>query len=291
MEKNNIKCVPKDIDRICAPGKKFSEGSCFSMKQLKKIAESYNNKYPDDKINITNNKRDLLIKLIKNIKKQYSCGNQTCWLGLDIIQELEDTEINDFTLRPEGPNGEKEWLSTTDINNVLKQYQNKFSDFFSGGAVPYDFEELDMLGFKNINFQNYIDRGKYKFGLVINLDTHDKSGSHWVSLFANFNKKQIYFFDSFGGKPGKRIRKFINKIAEFMSKKKYNNEIIKNLESVDGIDLRYNKIQHQLKNTECGVYSINFIIRLSDGESFESITNNITKDNDMNSCRKLYFRN
>ena len=40
MEKNDVKCVPKDIDRICAPGKKFSEGSCFSMKQLKKIAES-----------------------------------------------------------------------------------------------------------------------------------------------------------------------------------------------------------------------------------------------------------
>ena len=57
------------------------------------------------------------------------------------------------------------------------------------------------------------------------------------------------------------------------------------------IDVRFNKIQHQFKNTECGVYSMNFIIRLLNGETFDDIVNNITKDDEMNACRKEYFRN
>ena len=38
-------------------------------------------------------------------------------------------------------------------------------------------------------------------------------------------------------------------------------------------------------------YSMNFIIRLVRGESFNDITENITKDKEMNKCRETYFRN
>jgi Ulp1 family protease len=57
------------------------------------------------------------------------------------------------------------------------------------------------------------------------------------------------------------------------------------------IDMRWNKVQHQRKGSECGVYSINFITRLASGESFDSVINNITKDEQMNANRKIYFRN
>ena len=55
--------------------------------------------------------------------------------------------------------------------------------------------------------------------------------------------------------------------------------------------IRYNKKQHQFKDSECGIYSINFVVRLAGGESFDDITNNITKDEKMNLCRETYFRN
>ena len=80
-----------------------------------------------------------------------------------------------------------------------------------------------------------------------------------------------------------------------MYKKKYNTNFDfknKSLYKNIDIDARFNKIQHQFKNSECGVYSINFIIRLLNGkENFDDITNNITNDDVMNSCRKHYFRN
>jgi Ulp1 family protease len=141
--------------------------------------------------------------------------------------------------------------------------------------------------------------------MVINLDVHTQGGSHWVALYTDLEKGQIYYFDSFAKKPSKRTKKFINKILKYLYKKKYNKDIninslikkIKNgektkyLDNLKEFDIRYNNIQHQFNNSECGVYSINFIVRLVGDENFDEITKNIKKDNEMNKCRTKYFRN
>ena len=81
-----------------------------------------------------------------------------------------------------------------------------------------------------------------------------------------------------------------------MYKNKYNKKIT--LQDINDdnanlkeFDIRYNKIRHQFKNSECGVYSMNFIIRLLNGQTFTAITQNIIKDDTMNECRKVYFNN
>ena len=37
---------------------------------------------------------------------------------------------------------------------------------------------------------------KTRLGIVYNLDTHNKPGSHWVSVSSNFLEPSIYYFDS-----------------------------------------------------------------------------------------------
>jgi hypothetical protein len=54
--------------------------------------------------------------------------------------------------------------------------------------------------------------------------------------------------------------------------------------------IKFNQNRHQFKNSECGVYSINFILRLLKGETFENICSNITTDDQVNKCREVYFR-
>lgn len=305
-----------DPDMKCAPSKKYTNGSCFSLDSLKKIANNFNVKN-ENKINITTNKTDLVQQL--ETKLADKCSDQTCWLRLDIVKELDNEDILNNTFRPKGPSKKYEWLSTTHINEVIEQYQSIHKNFIFLGAVPYDFEELPILGIHNINFNDMIEKDKTKIGLVINLDEHWKDGSHWVALYADLHNQHVYFFDSLGRRPLKRIRKFINKITKYMYEKKYNSKLhindvlnkiktIKNLpknklnklieknKDLDnllggGFDIRYNNIQHQFDNSECGVYSINFIIRLVSGETFDSVINNITKDEEMNLNRKIYFRN
>lgn len=291
-------------DNKCAPNKKYIDGSCFTLKSLKLIANKYNNKY-NNKIKITNNKIDLLNQLTNVFSK--SCSSQMCWLRLDVVKELNNNEINKNTFRPDGPSKKYEWLSTTHINDVIDQYEYKYNDFVFLGALPNDFAEIPILGLSNINFNEFIASKKYKIGLVINLDTHKQSGSHWVALYIDLLKNQLYYFDSVGKKPGKRIKKFNNHVLNFMYKNTYNKDLdiastLKYIindrkyskiftDNLNKFDIRYNKIQHQFGNTECGVYSINFILRLVKGETFDDVTKNITTDDDINKCRKVYFRN
>lgn len=291
-----------DLDKRCAPTKNYEEGSCFDISSLKQIALKYNEENKD-KIKISDNKKILINQLENKFSK--SCSDQRCWLGLDTVKSLNNEEIINNTFRPVGPSKQLDWLSTTHINEVIDQYQAKHSDFLFLGAVPYDFEEVTVLGLNNIDFNKFIKDGKTKIGIVINLDEHDENGSHWVALYADLKKNQIYFFDSVGKKPGKKIKKFITKIVKFLYKQQNNKDLLlqdllKNKsennitilqKKLKGFDIRYNHIQHQFKNSECGVYSINFIVRLVKGEKFDDIINTITKDDVMNKCRNTYFRN
>jgi hypothetical protein len=299
----------------CAPSKKYKDGSCFTLDALKKIATNYN-KHNKDKIDVNLDKDELVDILEDKLKNK--CDEQTCWLRLDIVKQLEDEDIEENTFRPKGPTKKYEWLSTTHINDVVEQYMNVHKDFIFLGAVPYDFDELPVLGISNLNFKELEKNGKHKIGMVINLDEHYKGGSHWVALYADLKENQIYFFDSVGNAPGKRIRKFVNRITKYLYEKKYNKKLnvtdtinklkhlrkkSKNKENINieddniknllkgGFDIRYNTMQHQFKNSECGVYSINFIVRLVGGENFDTIVNNITKDEEMNKMREEYFRN
>jgi hypothetical protein len=303
---NKEKWIDLDKNKRCAPSKKFKDGSCFTREALQKIANAYNQKLVDKRqqINVSSSKEQL-VRQIGDILKN-KCNDQVCWLRDNIIKSLDDDDILNNTFRPEGPSGKYEWLSTIDINDVLTQYHEKYDDFIFLGAVPYDFLDLPVLELHHHNlFDNYELQGKTKIGAVINLDTHNMPGSHWVALYTDLEKKQVYFFDSVGKKPGKRIRKFVNKIVKYLYKKinprdklEINSLIksIKNknydmIDKLSPIDIRYNYIQHQFDDSECGVYSMNFIINLLEGRTFDDIIHNITKDDAMNRMRTVYFNN
>jgi hypothetical protein len=298
----------------CAPGKKYEDGSCFTLEALKEIADNYNKKNKD-KIDTDLDKTGLVKELNKRLSNK--CDEQTCWLRLDIAKSI-DEDIKDNTFRPEGPSKKYEWLSTTHINDVVSQYQEVYKDFNFLGAVPLDFDDLPVLGIKNLNFDDLIKDGKTKLGLVINQDEHWKSGSHWVGLFIDFNKNAIYYFDSVGSPPLTLTKKFITRVAKYMYSRKYKEELpvnnilkilkkLKNLPEdklnkfindkkylknlVEDFDIRYNNIQHQFDNSECGVYSINFIVNLAEGKNFDNVINNVKKDEIMNQNRKIFFRN
>jgi hypothetical protein len=273
------------MDKKCAPGKNYTEGSCFNINELIEITKSYNKEHPSDSIELKRDKKFLLKQLTSRIKKNYNCNDQVCWVDTKVVKKTNNKDILDLTFRPKGPNKPRGWLSTTDIDKVMTQYESQNKNFKFLGAVPYDFEDLRYLQTYNLNLDELKNQGITKIGMVINLDEHYKPGSHWVGLYSELNNKKIYYFDSVGIKPGKRVSRFVKKIYNHMLKYYNGNNNQKDF------DIRWNKKQHQFKDTECGVYSMNFVIRSMKGESFDSIVNNITKDDKINKCRGVYFRN
>lgn len=256
--------------------------TCFSYEELEVIAKAFN-KENEKQQNIQKN---IVIDLNKNYTKKelwneiYDklnnvCKYEYCWIDLKFIDLIKNKDLKQkikfFTFKPKMTIKQYSWLSTNDINYVLKQYEKIDKNFKFIGALPSDFYKVIP---KQVLIDMYKDILNYRrIGYVFNLDTHDKSGSHWVSLYIDKNTKTIEYFDSLGKEPNKYIKKFIRTIL-----KKYPYKLL------------INKIVHQKENSECGVYSIYFIIHRLFDESFEHLTNNRIKDKDMNQFRFNIFR-
>ena len=295
-------------DTKCAPSKKYENNSCFTLESLKRMATAYNKKIDQKKfsgkiIDIKDNKTHLVAELTDRLKD--ICDDQICWLKQDFVKELRNVDIQDKTFRPVGPQGRFTWLNTTNINEIMSQYEQKHSDFLFLGAVPIDFDSLEDLGIKNLNFDELVTKGKTKIGIIFNFDEHWKNGSHWVGMYSDLLKNQVYYFDSYGTRPNKRIRQLVHRISKWC----YTRNILKNeedditLSEISFMDtknpnyiekkiknIKFNQNRHQFKHSECGVYSVNFILRLLKGETFEYICNNVTLDDEVNKCRETYFR-
>jgi len=266
-------------ENICSPSRQYKNRfTCFSNESLMKIARAYNNKVSnDDKINLNDDQ----YKLYNNISKKLSrvCTNEICWANQKFVQNLNDDEIDFHTFKPKKPKGKYQWLSTIDIRDVMKQYEKKFKDFVFIGPVPIDFDDIHTeIG--NINLKKLIKQQKNKIGIVFNLDKHNQSGSHWVALYFEFsnNRSEVNFFDSYGELPNKRIQILMDRFIN-MGRDQLDLNIMQNI----------NKTRMQYANSECGVYSMNFILHLLLGDSFEKTTSNIVYDEEMNNRRNLFF--
>ncbi len=281
--------IKNNNDKICAPDKIFESGSCYTLNSLIQMADAYNKDNPNNPIKLDKNyetlhphkyKKYLVKEFDKKLGSQ--CNSQQCWTKQSFtrhLNKLAKDELENYTFRPSGPEGKFEWLNTVHIDEVMEQYEKKYPDFEFLGTVPSDFEKLDVLGIKNLNFNKLVGGGKNKIGMVINLDEHWQSGSHWVSLFADLKKGNVFFFDSYGSRPIKSIRSFMNKI----------NRYLQTGAGIQNTRVDYNKVRHQYKNSECGVYSINFIVRQLKGFTFDEICQNPIPDDKINKCRVKYF--
>ena len=193
---------------ICAPHITPSSTGCFDRRALDRIANGYNENNRDKIIFNKTTSDKKLWEMINNRIERYCNNGEICWLRSALIQN--DSELSNY-FKPQKPFGQYEWLKTSSINAVLKQYELKYKDFTFFGAVPIDFD-LIIREIAFINVCKLIHSGKTKLGFVFNLDPHTKSGSHWVALYMDFTKRFIGFFDSTGNLPPKEISKLMEKL-------------------------------------------------------------------------------
>ncbi|MBT5491252.1 hypothetical protein HOK00_02870 [bacterium] len=282
-----------DRDTRCSPNISFDSLSCIKLSILIELANAYNKDTRDklsiiklnnnlEALNPTKYKKYLLREFQKRLGNK--CTTQKCWTEQSFVKRMQEQakrELKKYTFRPNGPCGKFEWLNTYNIDDVMVQYEKKYNDFKFLGTVPMDFDNLPNLGIKYFDYNNFYKQGKRKLGIVFNLDESWKSGSHWVAMYADFSKAHIHYFDSYGTNACTRVRTLMRRIEKAMKK------INPNLEP----STSRNEIRHQYGHSECGVYSMNFIIRLLEGESFDNICESKTTDDKINEYRKIYFSN
>lgn len=276
----------------CSPqiaGSKIDNNTktCFTLRKLKKMADSYNKYYLDKpKIDYTNMTAGEIWDTLRQ-RLNTECGNnEVCWVRQPFVKKTGDMELLHFTFKPPKPNGKYMWLRTSDIEKVMKQYELVYPEFKFIGPVPIDFAKV-MPDIIMINYAKLYSEGITKIGVVFNTDPSYKDGEHWISLFVNLSlpKPSISFYDSVAICPApSEITKYINYIISQTKdlQKLWNKP---NLNFVTNC----NTVQHQRKNTECGVYSMYYITESLRGKSFKQISNKIIRDEEMNKNRDKFF--
>jgi hypothetical protein len=264
--------------------------SCYTRKQLLDMKTLWNKKHPDAKVSATSSK-----DIWGFFKKKFRdcCYRESCWLKKEFIKRNIDDIIINNTFAPDIPSSwiknPVEWLDSNNISAVMKQYEYNYPNFRFIGPSPINYAEIlhdnncvwDELC--NFELDSYIENGVNKFGIIFNLDEHDEEGSHWVCLFIDINKEELYYFDSYGFRIVPKINTF-------------SKNIIKQSKESDNVNTftRYsNKIEHQTKtDSECGMYCLYIIIELLKGKDFlDDLVKKRIPDSVMLKHRKIYFNN
>lgn len=235
-------------------------------------------------------------------------NNEACWLDQkyidinDIVSNIKNIEntgsynkngyyisnkknrIKNNFFRTKLPNKWKKdkntWLTNFDIYNVMSQYESKHNDFVFLGPVPSDCPMEVTCELSNLDLKKMIKKGKTKIGIIFNLDVSSGPGTHWVALYIDLNDCSIYYYDSYGLPPIRRIQRFIN----FLRKK-----CVVDLKKE--FHYEYNTKRHQYGNSECGVYSMFILEQLLNGGDFKKVVSKKIPDKKMNELRfKKYFR-
>lgn len=276
----------------CSPGINDVEGSCLDddivikiAKAINRLSNHNNNLY---KIDLSRTPEDIHGDICKEISKISNCSSEACWQKIKILmQELgSDKKLFIDSFKPKMPKSwikdYNEWLSTTEIENCLKQHIVSDKNFYFYGAVPIDFKKCSVSNLCSFNIKEHLDKGETKIGIVFNTDPSTEDGEHWISLYMDLGKHNndypsIYYFDSFGNKPPNEIKRLINKVQK--QGKKYNCEPY----------YFYNDYAYQKKNSQCGMYAIHFIKKMLEGLSFEEYLNTKLNDRYMINLRNDYF--
>lgn len=263
----------------CSPmvdGKTVANDTCFTPDILTQIKSDYNHVNKSNPILVTDPKE--ILKELRNRLSQ--CSKEDCWLS-----QLKDPslkkKIQEYVFAPKHPEewsySPNEWLSNYDIFNVLVQYENRYPHFEFIGPSFIDFDsKTGKSGDKCVSdelcqfsLRDHISKKHTHIAVVFNLDKHTQSGSHWVSLFIDIPNQFIFYFDSAGNKIPNEIMALVNRIKT-QGRELGNNKTRRQYKNTGAMYFKFYQnwpLEHQYGNTECGMYSLFFIITMLTGKN------------------------
>jgi len=263
--------------KVCHPRLRGKYDECLSNERLSELGLAYGAP------------KGLHEKPLRQwLTRKARCKTERCLIEKAPIDHGKKKYLLRRYYRPKMP---KEWLSDPDqwldsnnIADVMKQYEETYPHFKFYGANPIDFSAPDPYNpsVKNkclnddickLNIKDLLKRGKTHLGFVYNLDPSDKGGSHWIASFTDIPGHKTYYFDSYGMKPPSQIARFMRSLT-------LQDPLMK---------LQFNARRFQYGDTECGMYSLYFLIRMLEGDDFKKFCRRAPKDSEMIELRKWLF--
>lgn len=210
--------------------------------------------------------------IMTSAKAKLNCDDERCVLT-KLKNELGEMRVRaeiQNRLKIQGPT-DNSLLSNVNIDSILRQWVNFYPVFY-----PYSFNMLNYASysynkgyiinkpdtlatilFPDLYYGENPARTMYRCcACVINSDTYQGEGKHWMALFADARgpKWTIEFFNSSGNAPAPEWVSWLIKTKNAMEMIVEREKLNVTIEIIKVSDIR-----HQQSRTECGLYSLFYI--------------------------------
>ena len=273
----------KSTRRRCSANWPATGRTCYDAAALNTLSALWNKANPNREI-VSTDETDIWDELVGKIS---SCGDEMCWLSQPFVKGK--LNISDFfaDFAPKSWDKENVWLDSIQIGRFMRRCQKKFSYFKFIGPSAIDFDTLlskDKCVENSLckfNLKKYIKSKITDVGAILNTDTHDLDGTHWIAFHMSISSKGInmFFFDSTGSDIPLQIKTFIERVREQADLLKIEVDVDSNRGNA-----------HQKTTTECGMYCMYFlwaiITRQRKPSDFKTI---VIPDDEMIEYRSLFF--
>lgn len=273
-----------------------STGSCLTLNYVALISRMWNISHPEDPKPIRvdgASKRDMLRRLkTKTGLEEYMFDR------LDFLPGKLARDVS-AAFRPRQPaswvRNEYEWLNTGNIENVMRQYEARYRSFKFMGVHPIDYDTIRngrciVSDLCQLDVAELMADGKTRVGFVFNLDRHDQPGSHWVALYCGLNPKRkmfgVYYYDSVAKPPPMQVRSLMRRVCSQVA-----DVWSKDPSKASKFQSDHNRVRRQFKNTECGLFSMHFLIRsMSSNHDFSRVCKSMGSDEEVHALRNMLYR-
>jgi hypothetical protein len=281
LSRRNKKQIPTPGPSQCHPrvGTNRPASGCLPVTVLEKVAQ---------KLGVVNQGNPIFLRRALEQRLNTKPGQELSFVNALPLSEIEKQELRTLYLRPAQPAKWKEdpdmWLDSLNIESVMKQYEEAYPAFEFMGPFPIDFAAPDPYNHSGqkkclireicgLRMEEALQQGTKSIGIIYNLDPHFKDGSHWVANYIDIPAHKCYYFDSYGYEPPKQIATFMKWLTTQDPKMK----------------LMYNARRFQHLGSECGMYSLYFIIRMLSGDLFRPFCRRQPRDSLMLDLRDWMF--
>lgn len=283
IKHENGKLVVPESENQCAFNINAKDNVCSDQSTLKKMEEFINQLGNDNKSNLQPE------EIIENAKKITNCESELCVLKNKQFEEFTGSATTEHVIntrfKPEGPSHTTEWLNNDNIDFVINQWNRVYPNFLHIPFQMIDFDEQQTRLY-TLNLADEYKKGIRKMGCVINTDKSSGKGIHWFCVFADLAGNEhwtLEYFDSAGDYPKRSVHAWLNKQRSMLAESYPDKRI-------EVIDVTKSN-QLQRSTTECGVFSLWYILSRLNGIPYNYFSQpSAINDDMMYKFRKFLFR-
>lgn len=286
---DNQECSKDNIVNDTNP-KVQPDGVCININLVKRLRDFMISENMENSSLInTLSPEDLILNLMNKLNV---INERDIWKHPKIINRFGrgvSYNILKKSYKTDGPANTTNLLSNHNIDGVLESYVLKSPELYGNRFLHLPFQMIDFWEKKTelakIDYMELKDRYD-SIGVVLNSDYSYGPGKHWFAIYVdlstlrNNNKLILEYFNSSGRMPYEQIIEYYEEIKTKYAMKYPGIEVVLKIIVEERI---------QESKTECGMFSLIFIIGRIEGKSAEFFNKKNITDADMIRYRKLIF--